>query len=364
MPGALNEGDWSFTFEAFKQRYEANPQDLFASIDRAIEAYDDSLISKNEQIQNLTTEQDELNQKITSKDEQIDLLIAERDDYKNAFARQALQRQNEPLRSPTPEPTPKSVKLPDPLLLTDGKEPKFEDWESRMKNKLIANADHYATEILKMAYIENRTGGDAAQHLAPRLREGAANKFTTADEMFKHLENVYLDPNRLQTAKTDFRKLVMRKNDNFHEFLTKFLHLAGEANIPEDDYKYEMNTKLAFDLQKAVVTNFISSSSFNEFSAHCSQVFHTLQNIASMESRLRRPQNSGKGNTTGGQQPISTTLKEADKARLLREGRCFTCMETGHLSRDCPRKKQTTDRKPANQGIHELEADEPGKGLP
>ena len=90
----------------------------------------------------------------------------------------------------------------------------------------------------------------------------------------------------------------MYKNNNFYKFLIKFLYLAGEASISRDNYKYKINTKLAFDLQKAVVTNFISSSSFNEFSTHCSQVFHTLQNIASMESRLRRPQNSGRANIT------------------------------------------------------------------
>ena len=90
----------------------------------------------------------------------------------------------------------------------------------------------------------------------------------------------------------------MRKNNNFYKFLTKFLHLAREANILENNYKYKINTKLAFDLQKAIITNFISLSLFNKFLAHYSQVFHTLQNITSIESRSRRLQNSGKDNTT------------------------------------------------------------------
>jgi hypothetical protein len=66
----------------------------------------------------------------------------------------------------------KSVKLPNPPVLTDGKDPEFEDWDSRMRNKLKANADPYNTEALRIAYVENRVGGKAAKHLRPRLRPG------------------------------------------------------------------------------------------------------------------------------------------------------------------------------------------------
>ncbi len=57
------------------------------------------------------------------------------------------------------------------------------------------NTNHYMIKILKIVYIENQTGGNAAQYLALYLREGAANKFITANKIFKYLENIYLDPN-------------------------------------------------------------------------------------------------------------------------------------------------------------------------
>jgi hypothetical protein len=96
-----------------------------------------------------------LQARLQSKDRQINNLIIEQDKYREAFACQALQQQFHIRGSPAPENASKSVKLPDPLLLTDGKNSKFKDWLSRMKNKLTANTDYYSTEALRMAYIEN-----------------------------------------------------------------------------------------------------------------------------------------------------------------------------------------------------------------
>ena len=60
----------------------------------------------------------------------------------------------------------------DTPILTDGKDPKFEDWVLLITDKLSANADHYPTAALRLAYVKSRCGGRAAQHLIPvsRLR--------------------------------------------------------------------------------------------------------------------------------------------------------------------------------------------------
>ncbi|OJD10369.1 hypothetical protein ACJ73_09822 [Blastomyces percursus] len=205
-------------------------------------------------------------------EQQIAEAIDERNEYRNAYA--ALAREHHAMRqSPMPQDhRERSVKLPDPPLLTDGKDPKFEDWYSKMKGKLEGNADHYTTEALRMAYVESRTGGNA-----------------TAREMLDCLKTIYLDPNRVQNAKTEFRRLVMRRTDDFHQFLTRFLHLAGESELPVSEYKYELNEKLSFDLQKLVITEFHASSSFDTFSKHCSQVAHTLKKINDIQSRTRKP---------------------------------------------------------------------------
>ena len=367
LPDTEKDRPWKLSREDFLKQVKEDSKGLLKALETYMDELEQAFVEQNEKVVDLdrkmttmTTLIERMNEEMTTKNQQIDELITECDEYKKAFAQWALNQQLHEEESSAPEGWMKTTKLPDPPLLTDEKEPKFEDWESWMKNKLNANINHYTTEELKMAYIENQTRGGAAQHLAPRLREEATNKFTTADEMFKHLENVYLNLNHLQTAKNSFQRLIMHQNDNFHEFLTNFLHLAGEAKISEDKYKYELNSKLSFDLQKLVITNFISSSFFTEFLFHCFQAFHTLQNIASVEARIWKPQAADK---TKAKSPVGlpVALKDADKAQLMKKGRCFICKKTGHWSFECPRRKSVAEKKLPDQEIMELEETEQEK---
>ena len=52
--------------------------------------------------------------------------------------------------------------------------------------------------------------------------------------------------------------------------MTKFAYLAGEAKIPKSEYKFELNSKLSFELRRAIITDFISSSDYAKFSEYCS----------------------------------------------------------------------------------------------
>jgi hypothetical protein len=40
----------------------------------------------------------------------------------------------------------------------------------------------------------------------------------------------------------------------------------------------------------------------------------------------------------------------ACRARLMTEGRCFECLETGHLGRDCPKAKRKREDPPHGGG--------------
>ena len=60
-------------------------------------------------------------------------------------------------------------------MLIDGHTIRFniDMWESKMVKKLTANADHYPTKALRMAYVDSRVDGEAYKHLAARSRIGA-----------------------------------------------------------------------------------------------------------------------------------------------------------------------------------------------
>jgi hypothetical protein len=130
--------------------------------------------TQNAQIENFQT-------RTQAYDTQIEELIAERDQL-NFELLQTL-RQHAASREPTPQPTApattKSTKIPDPPILIDGKNPTFDGWLSKMKNKLKVNADHFANEEAKIAYIQLRTDGEASEHIQPRLEDNAADPYTT-----------------------------------------------------------------------------------------------------------------------------------------------------------------------------------------
>ena len=51
--------------------------------------------------------------------------------------------------------------------------------------------------------------------------------------------------------------------------------------------------------------------------------------------------NTGSSNTGSGSNSSSTPrLTDAEKANLMKEGKCFYCREQGHVSRSCPKKKK------------------------
>jgi hypothetical protein len=86
-----------------------------------------------------------------------------------------------------------------------------------MRNKLLANSDHYPTDSLQVAYTESRIRGEAAKHIVSRLRAAALNRFEIAEEIFDYLTQVYRDPDRRHIAQRAYLKLYQGKRP-FAEF--------------------------------------------------------------------------------------------------------------------------------------------------
>ncbi|KGY14980.1 hypothetical protein PABG_12092 [Paracoccidioides brasiliensis Pb03] len=116
----------------------------------------------------------------------------------------------------------------------------------------------------------------------------------------------------------------MRNGDNYHEFVTKFLHLAGEAKIAKGDYKTDFNDKLSFDLQRMVAVANATTNTYAEFQKICAQAVHTLQTINATQ------------NTSATKSP---TMKEAVSTRP--DIQCYYCKEKDHIARNCPAKQKS-----------------------
>lgn len=311
------------------------------------------------------TAQQEHEEAVRTFEEIVRTLTSERDQYARQIAQTTL-RGSTPSTIVASSTTKKSVKLPDPPELTDGKDPLFEDWLLLMTQKFSANADHYDTPELRIAYVASRTAGKARRHITPRMRDGSKNKYQDSKDMFEHLKSIYSDPNRVINAKHKFRQLFMKTTDKFHDFLSEFMYLAEEAEIPEDTWKDELYHKLTTKLQELTIPESIKpNGSFQEFSEYCAQTSNRLEAIQHRNQRNRtfnprtNPTTTSSASSPAIMTPRSETprtstpkpkednnkasgskhLTQQELEQYRKEGRCFNCSEHGHMKPDCPNLK-------------------------
>jgi transposase InsO family protein len=308
----------------------------------------------------LSHELSELQERIKAKEEAIAVLTVERDQFRNAFTQQAMQIQ---LGTQVLDCPRRTTRIDDPAILTDGKNPKFEDWLLYMEDKLSANADHYSTPTLRLAYVRSRCGGRAIEHLLARSRPTSVNPYRDASEIFDHLKTIYQDVNRAWNAKGKLRRLYMRASDKFQDFVSEFCYLAQESGLAESEWKEELYHKLHVNLQRLVIPEVNDSDlSFNEFTVICTKIVGRWEQIALNTQRLKGPvwnssptssrdrfePSSGRGSSCI--PAVATAIMpypqiSSERAQLMKEGKCFYCKEPGHLAINCLVKQRTSELK-------------------
>lgn len=331
--GALNEHD------KFFEAMQEDPEDCWNTLQSTLE---ELYATHESELAALRSELNEKNRMLANKEEAMILLMEERDQLSqglmNVTANMHMSR-----ASTEPDGARRSVKLPDPPVLTDGKEPKFEDWAIRMRSKLTANADHFTNEPLRRAYVLSRVEGDAALHLRPRCHPDAIDRLDTADDILQYLESLYVDPNHRQKAMNEFRRLKFSLKEDFHQFLSKFLRLAAEAKVSDDRHVDELYDKLPSQMKVATAVDRRRDPSFKVFSENCSVIAMSLQDSYQTASRSTTSQTATNGTNARATAPAhqrtsSTTYVE--RANMMKEGRCFHCKEKGHMRTDCPQLKK------------------------
>jgi hypothetical protein len=257
----------------------------------------------------------------------------------------------------------KSTKIPDPPIFTDGKDPTFDSWKIQISGKLSVNLDHFADEQARITYVFGRTGGDAQKHLNPRISANSVDPFLSADDMLQHLSDIYEDPFRVQNARRDYRRLTMRSTETFPNFYTRFLHLAGEGRIPEEDLCPDLYDKLTLELQRAIAPTEETLITVHDLQRALRRLDQNLRQIQDRTDRAKTR------STPSGTPPVRTTpvnsrlaVRESTPARtpfsqgatpdrfvrpqypdpalqaLSDRGACFTCGIEGHFAIDCPQK--------------------------
>lgn len=262
-------------------------------------------------------------------------------------------------------------------MLNDGKEVRFETWETVIRQKLEANADYYPLPVHRKLYVQSRCEGKAQLHIAPRMSSDASIPYADAKDIILHLKTVFANPNRRAEAYTAYHKLKMKPKDSFTDFLAEFMQLAEEAVVVAENRKRDLYSKLPYLLQSQVMWAVNQDTvSFDAFTQSCQSMAHeiSLQQEAKTSSRTRSTiPAAGAGGASAANQSSTPRVKReytpslsaSERETLIREGRCFNCKEHGYMTRDCPKKKPTlavatttpTMNPPRVDEIVELEAD-------
>ena len=147
----------------------------------------------------------------------------------------------------------------------------------------------------------------------------------------------------------------MKNSDKFQEFLSEFTYLAQESSLAESEWKEELYYKLTTNMQRLTIRESNDPEvDFKGFTLACTQTANRLEQITFNEQRTRGRTAPRAGTTnstinnaarnpatnpTGAPTRNRMTLEEREK--LMQEGKCFRCKQTGHLSKDCPLKQGT-----------------------
>ena len=145
-----------------------------------------------------------------------------------------------------------------------------------MQGKFEINWDHYQSERSKLIYAKNWVGGKVLQHLEPCLRLNSITLFTTIDDLFNHLEDIFGNPHRKEQAMEKFRELKMGAS-SFSDFYSEFIQLASDLEYTSEMLIWEFKHKLMPRLQDQLNSGIKLPKTISALAKRCLSIYKQMQ---------------------------------------------------------------------------------------
>lgn len=266
----------------------------------------------------------------------------------------------------------------EPSPLTDGKEPKYDNWNKAMRTYFTMRFQSFSSDKMKMGAIYNCTGGVAQRRLAPRYLSDD-HPYRTSAEMFADLKNAFVDPNLQENAKTVLEGTLMEEDETFYHFEQTFHELASDSKKPAASWRQDLLDKVTDTLQSECIVSRDLYPTYEGIKGHLEIIDQRIR-MMKQKTAARTPARTPARTTARPKSPFpapASVRPSAAPARtsaslpfvrsttpaLAGETRtCFTCKKPGHISRDCRDLRTTVAEMTGTQAIDYMTEAEAAEG--
>ena len=126
---------------------------------------------------------------------------------------------------------------------------RYDIWKNKCIDKLKINFDWYVDEFKEISVVIDWTRNKLAKHIDIR-RETQRNFFAFVEQIFKLLDDIYIDVDHLRNIRRQYDDLKIKFIELFNEFYFEFLLLANQLTKKNETNKiHDLEEKITIKLQ-------------------------------------------------------------------------------------------------------------------
>ena len=244
----------------------------------------------------------------------------------------------------------------------------WESWRMHLESKFLMSWELFETEVSKILYIRDHCKETAYDVVKARADLKNVDHYTLAEDMIQDLDSMFGDFDKESKADAELHnpKFAMGAKDSketFDAFHARFTAAIAPLNMSEREKTGHLRRLISQRLKYRIL-DYPISTSYRELVIRLRQVDLSLRIVDAESSRGGRGGSSSRGGGRGGNNSNSNTNSNSNSNstprpnryghaphvadRLKKEGRCFKCLQPGHLPNDpnapCREKPRMTEK--------------------